>query len=481
MRVCQDCFVYAGANVSQMTDEPHRQRGGTLSRLGRLFGAGAALNDASGAAPAATRDANSLHSQESIPSQSTESPAVSRAPSTRRVQVSPQQQHVQQVARFMILQDSDGTLKHEHHLKVVKRQEKLGQMVKDWIGGSQKKRSEAVSAVPGLFPPTLFATYMEQRDDLSFLEAGKSLKDVTPLNETGTSSTNSSQSENFEVKYGKCQEVIGKGTFGVVRVAHKKLPDKTEVLYAVKEFTRKQNEPDKKYSSRLTNEFCISSSLKHVNIISAFDLFKDSKGDYCEVMEYCQGGDLYSLIITAGKLEYAEADCFFKQLVRAVHYMHSMGVSHRDLKPENILLTHDGTLKITDFGNSECFKMAWEDDIQLSHGVSGSSPYIAPEEYTHDEYDPRCVDVWACGVIYMSMRTGRQLWGVAKRGDSFYEEYLKSRRDANGYEPIESLKRARCRNVIYSVLDPKPDRRITAKQVLNSEWVREVVCCKSVA
>ena len=38
---------------------------------------------------------------------------------------------------------------------------------------------------------------------------------------------------------------------------------------------------------------------------------------------------------------------------------------------------------------------------------------------------------------------------------------------------------ARCRNVIYSILDPNPSRRITASQVLKSEWGREIKICKA--
>lgn len=38
---------------------------------------------------------------------------------------------------------------------------------------------------------------------------------------------------------------------------------------------------------------------------------------------------------------------------------------------------------------------------------------------------------------------------------------------------------ARCRNVIYSILDPNPGRRITASQVLKSEWGREIKLCKA--
>ena len=75
--------------------------------------------------------------------------------------------------------------------------------------------------------------------------------------------------------------------------------------------------------------------------------------------------------------------------------------------------------------------------------------------------------------------------------------------DEEGYGPIESLHRvslstkksidhliygvvtnqldeqARCRNVIYSILDPNPTRRITASQVLKSEWGREIKLCKA--
>ena len=121
-------------------------------------------------------------------------------------------------------------------------------------------------------------------------------------------------------------------------------------------------------------------------------------------MEFCAGGDLYTLVLTAQKLDVAEADCYFKQLMRGVEYMHEMGVAHRDLKPENLLLTTNGSLKITDFGNGECFRMAWEKEAHLTCGLCGSAPYIAPEEYTDKEFDARAVDVWATGVIYMAMR-----------------------------------------------------------------------------
>ncbi|KAF3935513.1 hypothetical protein ABW19_dt0200902 [Dactylella cylindrospora] len=360
--------------------------------------------------------------------------------------------------RFDLLADGG----HTHHLKSAKRQEKLSDMFRDLILGKKKDDYEA----DGL---GLVSSWVDQ------LKADNKMTSDKKAGGANSAPT-------LVEKYGKCQEIVGRGAFGIVRISHKVDPNNEgkEQLYAVKEFRRRPSESVKRYNKRLTSEFCISSSLRHPNVIHTLDLLQDARGEYCEVMEYCAGGDLYTLILSAGKLDVAEADCYFKQLMRGVEYMHEMGVAHRDLKPENLLLTSRGALKITDFGNGECFRMAWEKEAHKTCGLCGSAPYISPEEYIEKEFDPRAVDVWATGVIYMAMRTGRHLWRIAKRDeDEFFEKYLEGRREEGGYGPIESLHRARCRNVIYSILDPNPTRRITASQILKSEWGREIRVCQA--
>lgn len=382
----------------------------------------------------------------------TKSTVPSRPPSTDAV---PTTRAAQLAQRYVANANAPGG--HEHHLKASRRQEKLSDMFKSLLGRRQEAPEADLSLVSSWVD-----TLQEEKDSLANDKKGGPNHSITLVE-----------------KYGKCQEVVGRGAFGIVRISHKKV-ENGEKLFAVKEFRRRPEESEKKYSKRLTAEFCISSSLRHPNVIHTLDLLKDQKGDYCEVMEYCSGGDLYTLVLTSGKLEVLEADCYFKQMMRGVEYMHEMGVAHRDLKPENLLLTCHGALKITDFGNGECFRMAWENSAHMVSGLCGSAPYIAPEEYIDREFDARAVDVWACGVIYMAMRTGRHLWRVAKKeDDEFYERYLSGRRDEEGYGPIESLHRARCRNVIYSILDPNPSRRITASQVLKSEWGREIKLCKA--
>ena len=318
---------------------------------------------------------------------------------------------------------SDGS--HEHFLKSAKRQEKLSNMLRDMLGGKKKDEQHDEQQL------SLMSTWVDQL---------KNEKEKLATDKKGGPNSTATLVE----KYGKCHEIVGRGAFGIVRISHKTNPkdSKMEQLYAVKEFRRRPQEDPKRYQKRLTSEFCISSSLRHPNVIHTLDLLQDAKGDYCEVMEFCAGGDLYTLVLAASKLEVAEADCYFKQLMRGVEYLHEMGVAHRDLKPENLLLTTHGSLKITDFGNGECFRMAWEKEAHMTAGLCGSAPYIAPEEYVDKEFDPRAVDVWATGVIYMAMRTGRHLWRVAKKDeDEFYERYLEGRRDEDGYGPIETLHR----------------------------------------
>ena len=42
-----------------------------------------------------------------------------------------------------------------------------------------------------------------------------------------------------------------------------------------------------------------------------------------------------------------------------------------------------------------------------------------------------------------------------------------------------TIPQSSCRNVIYSILDPHPSRRLTASEVLRSEWVKRIPVCRA--
>ncbi|KAG0046107.1 serine/threonine-protein kinase HAL4/sat4 [Gryganskiella cystojenkinii] len=304
----------------------------------------------------------------------------------------------------------------------------------------------------------------------------------------------------FVQKYGDLQQVVGKGAFGTVRLSVKKNWETGEEhVYAIKEFKFTHGESQKQYMRRLTSEFCIASSLRHVNVIHTMDLLQLQGDTYSEVMEYCSGGDMHSLIASANSLGESESNCFFAQLVNGVAFLHAMGVVHRDLKPENLLLSADGCLKIADFGNSEVFRMPWEKKVRSSASIRGSGPFIAPEEFTNKTFDARKVDMWSCGIIYMCMRLGRYTWHEASDGDPIWDGYLYKRarylemKEEKGQEDqvpshinLTSLEQAShttlglptyIADVLENLLEPDTRKRWQANKVLDSEWFKQIDNC----
>lgn len=215
-------------------------------------------------------------------------------------------------------------------------------------------------------------------------------------------------------------------------------------LYAIKIFVRPaQNNGSKSYTRRVTTEFCIAHPLQHPNVVRVMELLPNERGDLCQVMEYCDAGSLLELLEQVNKLPHDEADCFTKQLLHATQYIHSVGVSHRNLKPENILLTRQGTLKITDFGCAECFRLPWAKaaappknlsviDTSQQQDLKGTIAYMAPEQFGKTAFDPVAGDMWAVGIVYFAMRSGRLPWKRATEEDTLYRTYSEELDDGRG-------------------------------------------------
>ncbi|KAJ7187426.1 kinase-like domain-containing protein [Mycena haematopus] len=237
-------------------------------------------------------------------------------------------------------------------------------------------------------------------------------------------STGGDSAASLSKKYGVCQKVaIGKGATSVVRLAHKWDRSEGDKMYAVKEFRkRRKTETEKEYVKKLTAEFCISSTLHHVNIVETVDLVQDEQGRWCEVMEFCPGGDLYAAIKKGG-MSPSEVECCFKQILSGVGYLHSQGVAHRDIKPENLFFDTAGHLKIGDYGASTVYRLPWEATIHMSTGLCGSEPYIAPEQFLGKPYDARLVDIWACGIVYYCLHFQELPWRAAQQSDQLYAAY----------------------------------------------------------
>lgn len=169
-----------------------------------------------------------------------------------------------------------------------------------------------------------------------------------------------------------------------------------------------------------------------------------------------------------------EINGYFKQLLDGLSYLHSLGVAHRDIKPENLLLDDMMVLKITDFGEADVFREAWQSTNRLSNGLCGSTPYIAPEIFTHSRlgYNASQADVWSAGIVYFCMLMNGVPFFSAQPSDTNYRLY-KTKYATRDYTAFQSLD-SDAQDVLYSMLNPDPKSRLTIQQLLDITWLAEV-------
>ncbi|XP_019072057.1 probable serine/threonine protein kinase IRE4 isoform X2 [Vitis vinifera] len=218
---------------------------------------------------------------------------------------------------------------------------------------------------------------------------------------------------------------ISRGAFGKVFLARKRT---TGDLFAIK-VLKKLDMIRKNDIERILAERNILITVRNPFVVRFFYSFTCRDNVYL-VMEYLNGGDLYSLLRKLGCLEEDVARIYIAELVLALEYLHSLGIVHRDLKPDNILIAHDGHIKLTDFGLSKIGLInstvdlsgpetdgstdAFLDSLNLHtqqtddrhrQSAVGTPDYLAPEILLGTEHG-YAADWWSVGIILFELITG---------------------------------------------------------------------------
>lgn len=245
----------------------------------------------------------------------------------------------------------------------------------------------------------------------------------------------------FFTEYGEAsryqiQEVIGKGSYGVVgsaidthtgeKVAIKKIND---VFEHVSDATRILREI--KLLRLLRHPDIVE--IKHIMLPPSRREFRDIYVVF-ELME----SDLHQVIKANDDLTPEHYQFFLYQLLRGLKYIHTANVFHRDLKPKNILANADCKLKICDFGlarvsfNDAPSAIFWTDYVATRW-------YRAPElcGSFFSKYTP-AIDIWSIGCIFAEMLTGKPLFP----GKNVVHQ-LDLMTDTLGTPPAESISRIR--------------------------------------
>mmetsp|Transcript_8636 Transcript_8636/g.20326 ORF Transcript_8636/g.20326 Transcript_8636/m.20326 type:complete len:363 (+) Transcript_8636:142-1230(+) len=188
---------------------------------------------------------------------------------------------------------------------------------------------------------------------------------------------------------------VGTGTFGRVRVVKiKGSPDRTPMALKI---MKKSEVIRLKQVEHVKAEVGILAQIEHPFIVNLLTTFQDEKRLFL-LLEFVNGGELFSYLRREGRLPDAEAMFYSGEIVLAFAYLHSKHIIYRDLKPENLLIDCEGHVKITDFG----FAKLVEDRTWT---LCGTPEYLAPE-IIQSKGHGRAVDWWALGILIFEMLAG---------------------------------------------------------------------------
>lgn len=295
----------------------------------------------------------------------------------------------------------------------------------------------------------------------------------------------------------KLLETIGQGQFGKVMLAEDISGDKMNNFVAIKTINRvdKRKLITQTYMShtlKIKREIQIMKECDHPNVVKLYLVIDDMKYDkILLVIEYCQLGEIdwkkynhYHEKYFKDPAKGITLNKILRDVSNGLEYLHTFKhIIHRDLKPSNLLISHDRTIKISDFGVSLILENNANDDKELGKSM-GTPAFFAPElcqfvnkrllmlnekDLIKSSIDAR-IDIWSLGVILYCLFfhqlpfEGFNEFGLFKNivnGElKFPKTKEGSRIEQRDLRELELLK-----SLISRLLSKDPNKRPTIKEI----------------
>jgi eukaryotic-like serine/threonine-protein kinase len=209
----------------------------------------------------------------------------------------------------------------------------------------------------------------------------------------------------FKLSHYRVEEKIGAGGMGVVYRAHDEQLARDVGIKILPAGALADETARKRFRAEAQS----LAKLNHPNIAIVHEFGAENGTDFL-VTEYIAGVNLGDKL-ESGALPVDEVVRLGVQLADGLSAAHERGIVHRDVKPSNLRLTSDGRLKVLDFGLAQLMPQASDPALTVtqtgSHEVTGTLPYMAPEQLRGEKADAS-TDVWAAGAVLYEMATGKR-------------------------------------------------------------------------
>ena len=166
------------------------------------------------------------------------------------------------------------------------------------------------------------------------------------------------------------------------------------------------------------DEARIAARINHPNVVQVEELGEE-RGTFYLVMERVNGCSLHQIVRHAFEEPHAHPGGLrgprVMKAALGLHAAHDatdddgvpLRIVHRDVSPSNILVSHDGNVKVIDFGIAKANGRAAA--THASHGLKGKLRYMSPEQAWGSEIDRRS-DIYSLGVVLWEVLAVRALF-----------------------------------------------------------------------
>ena len=203
--------------------------------------------------------------------------------------------------------------------------------------------------------------------------------------------------------------------------------------------------------------------LDHPNVIALFELGQDPRsGALFFAMPFVRGRTLTKLVQRGKETPYwgvAEALWIGARLFDALAHVHELSdpvhgrlhIVHRDISPENIMVSHEGKVRLIDFGIA---LSALTSRHTLNHRVKGKLQFLSPEQARGEELDQRS-DIYSAGLTLYLMLAGQD----ALQATDLHEALERAQRPQ--IQPLHQLVELphELSTLTMAMLSPDRDRR----------------------